>query len=60
LGLDSLGKKEELWSFDDEEGFEADIDGTPRSFVFKHHSLALSEKKDDAEEDLTNVKPDKT
>ena len=60
LGLDSLGKKEELWSFDDEEGFEADIDGTPRSFVFKHHSLALLQKKDDTEEDLTNVKPDKT
>ena len=61
VGLDTLGKKEELWSFDDEEGFEADLDGTPRSFVFKHHSVAdLEEKKDDAEEDLINVKADKT
>ncbi|KAL3801979.1 hypothetical protein HJC23_010323 [Cyclotella cryptica] len=60
LGLDSLGKKEELWSFDDEEGFEADIDGTPRSFVFKHHSLAHLEKEEDTEEDLTHVNPDKT
>jgi hypothetical protein len=59
LGVDSLGKKGELWSFDDEEGFEADIDGTPNSFVFKHHSVMHLEKHD-AEDDLTNVKPDQT
>jgi hypothetical protein len=60
LGLDSLGKKEELWSFDDEEGFEADIDGTPKSFVFKHHDLLRMHSTNDAEDELVNVKPDKT
>ncbi|KAL3792624.1 hypothetical protein ACHAWO_008785 [Cyclotella atomus] len=59
LGIDSLEKKGELWSFDDEEGFEADIDGTPKSFVFKHHSDMHLEKHD-AEDDLINVKSDKT
>lgn len=63
VSLDFSFKKEEehLASFDDEEGFEADLDGTPRSFVFKHHSvLDLEEKKEDAEENLINVKADKT
>jgi hypothetical protein len=60
LGIEQLEKKEGLWSFDDEEGFEADIDGTPRSFVFNHHSDMNLGEKEDAEEDLTHVKPDKT
>lgn len=61
IGLDSLGRKSELWSFDDEEGFEADIDGRAQSFVLKHHSVVQMEKRGhDAEDDLINVKPDKT
>lgn len=34
----SLSEPETAWSFDDEEGFEADLTGGPESFVCRHHS----------------------
>jgi len=36
-----------IWSFDDEEGFEADLLGPRKSFVFRHHSMEEIDEDDD-------------
>ena len=66
IGLDVLEKKGELWSsfLDDEEGFEADIDGNTMSFMCRHKSFMQLEQErcgdHGMEDELANVKPDKT
>ena len=64
--IGSFGRGESIWSFDDEEGVEADINiGPHKSFVFRHHSQInlmkdAKRKEEEALQLLKNVKPDST
>ena len=49
-----------LRSFDDEEGFEADLDGPHASFVCRHHSHEIAVEEGEGEVDIENVEPDPT
>lgn len=52
-------RSESIRSFDDEEGFEADLDGPHTSFVCRHHSHEIAVKEEE-EVDIENVEPDPT
>jgi hypothetical protein len=54
-----VARSESIWSFDDEEGFEADVDGRDSSFVYQHrkHEIAVEEEE---QINLEHVKPDPT
>ena len=59
----SFGEKESIWSFDDEEGVEADLAGPHKSFIFRHHSrINISVLKGEGEGQLRleDVEPDST
>ena len=59
----------QIWSFDDEEGVEADlVNGVHKSFVYRHHSMderrlergGVGEAGATAEKIMTDVEPDST
>lgn len=53
-----------IWSFDDEEGYEADLDGRAKSFIFRHHSVqnlcGVLEHQDFSTLDIDGIKADST
>ena len=51
---------ESVWSFDDEEGVEADLLGPHKSFVFRHHSIEALNKLEDEQTELEDVPIDTT
>lgn len=59
----SFGERQSIWSFDDEEGFEADLSGPHKSFIFRHHSqmrMTVPEEDTMQEVRMEDVEPDST
>lgn len=58
-GNGSVDKPASIWSYDDEEGFEADLLGPHKSFIFRHHSMDIEEAVNESQE-LGQVRADPT
>jgi len=56
----SLTEQESIWSFDDEEGFEADLTGAHKSFISRHHSNEEVDEVVEEPERLEDVQADST
>jgi len=56
----SLTEQESIWSFDDEEGFEADLTGAHKSFISRHHSNEKVDEVVEEPERLEDVQADST
>ena len=54
----SFVTQDSIWSLGSMEGYEADMNGTPKSFISRHHSL--HEGASDKERELVNMRPDTT